>query len=53
MASEADQDRIPTIWERPPPEDLPRLRAIWWEMRRAGLYLPAEPGVIVVDGDDL
>lgn len=52
MPLEPDDDTIPTIWERPPPEALPQLRAFWWAMRREGFVMRAEPGVIVIDGGD-
>jgi hypothetical protein len=38
------------------PEDIPtyielqELAAIWWRLSSAGAHLPAEPGVIVIDG---
>lgn len=53
MKSQVDDDRIPTIWELPPPEALPYLRQFWWDMRREGLIMRPEPGVIVIDGDRL
>lgn len=30
--------------------DLPEVRATWWRVRRAGAPLPAEAGVIVIEG---
>lgn len=52
MSLGPDDDPIPTIWERPPPEALPALRAFWWEMRREGFAMRAEPGAIVIAGGD-
>ena len=36
----------------PPLADLPlaALRCVWWSHRRHGHTLPAEPGIIVLDG---
>ena len=32
------------------PDELPELRSLWWRQARAGHPLPAEVGVIVIEG---
>ncbi len=32
------------------PDEIPELRATWWRLARAGHRLPAESGVIVIEG---
>lgn len=52
MPSPSDELLIRTIWEAPPTESLPHLRALWWSMRREGMILRPEPGVIIMDGGE-
>lgn len=51
MPSQSDEYLIHTIWERPPEDCLQHLRALWWSMRREGMVLRPEAGVIIIDGD--
>lgn len=53
MLTPSEENPIRSIWELPPPAALPALRQFWWDMRREGLIMRAEPGVIVIDGDRL
>ena len=34
------------------PDEIPELRAIWWRQAAQGHRLPAERGIIVLDGGD-
>ena len=34
------------------PDEIPELRALWWRQARLGHRLPAERGVIVIEGGD-
>jgi len=38
-------------WMRLDEAMLAELRAIWWRARRNGVVLPAQRGIIIVDGD--
>ncbi len=32
------------------PDEIPHVRRVWWDQARLGYRLPAEPGVILLEG---
>ena len=34
----------------PDPDEIPEIRHLWWRLRRRGHALPAERGLIAIDG---
>ncbi len=45
---------VENLHHRPmPPDERSLVVTRWWRMRREGARLPAEPGVIVIDGGRL
>ena len=45
-----DANPGPAPWKRLDRVALADLRKLWWRLRRRGVRMPAEPGVIVIDG---
>ena len=53
MTANGEVNRPLAITESDPPlpsTDAPAVRATWWCLRRYGVRLPAERGVIQIDG---
>ncbi len=48
---ESEAEALAWGYGLPPADHLTACCAIWWRLRRLGVFLPAERGVIVVEGD--